>query len=180
MRRLAAYTEEAKWQGRGTIGHGFGLGEVDEEEVREVADLLKMNNLDLASTVPFEAGFSTPPLPLLNELGVKISLANDSILDHWEAFGTGDMLYKASIMAERFSLIDEYALSRMLGYVSNGKTTLYNEGSRVWPVEGDEASGVFIDASCSAEAVARRSSRKATLFKGNITHSSFLKNKVNF
>ena len=168
MKRLAAYTEEAGWQGRVTIGHGFGLGEVSLEEVGEMAEILAKAGIDLASTVPFEAGFSTPPIPLLHQKGVKVSLANDSIIDHWEAFGTGDMLYKASIMAERFSWIDEQSLGKALSFVTGGIIPLNSNGERVWPKVGDKANAVFVEASCSAEAVARRAERKATMFKGNI------------
>lgn len=169
IKRLAAYTKEAGMEGKVTIGHGFGLGEVSLEEVGEIGEVMANAGIDLVSTVPFEAGFSTPPIPLLDQKGVKVSLANDSILDHWEAFGTGDMLYKASIMAERFSLIDEKSLSRTLSFVTGGKTALDFEGNRVWPAVGDQADAVFIEASCSAEAVARKSKRKATMYKGNIT-----------
>lgn len=169
MKRLAAYAEKAGWQGRVTIGHGFGLGEVSSREVEEIAEIMVHSGIDLVSTVPFEAGFSTPPIPLLHQKGVKVSLANDSILDHWEAFGTGDMLYKASIMAERFSWIDEKSLSRALSFVTGGKTPLDSNGNRIWPAAGDQADAVFVEASCSAEAVARRSERKATMHKGKIT-----------
>ena len=43
---------------------------------------------------------------------------------------------------------------------------------------GDAASLVLIDASCSAEAVARRSERKAVFYKGNIVSGSlYLQNQ---
>ncbi|PJO45476.1 deaminase, partial [Lysinibacillus xylanilyticus] len=42
------------------------------------------------------------------------------------------------------------------------------EGNQIWPRVGDEANFVFVEASCSAEAVARRSNRTATMFKGSV------------
>jgi len=45
---------------------------------------------------------------------------------------------------------------------------LDTKGNRQWPMIGDEANLVFIDASCSAEAIARVSDRKAVMFKGSI------------
>ena len=41
-------------------------------------------------------------------------------------------------------------------------------GKRIWPNIGDEASMVFVEASCSAEAIARRSRRPAVMYKGNV------------
>lgn len=71
-------------------------------------------------------------------------------------------------MAERFNWIDEQSLAQTLGFITNGKTPLDQEGKRVWPKVGDEASMVFIEATCSAEAIARRSKRQAVMYKGNI------------
>ncbi|MFP3513698.1 deaminase, partial [Peribacillus sp. SIMBA_075] len=38
IKRLAAMTEEAGWQGRVTISHALGLGDVSLSEVSEVAE----------------------------------------------------------------------------------------------------------------------------------------------
>ena len=45
---------------------------------------------------------------------------------------------------------------------------LNDKGERVWPKAQDDASFVLVDASCSAEAVARISPRTATFHKGNL------------
>ena len=42
------------------------------------------------------------------------------------------------------------------------------KGERVWPKAQDDASFVLVDASCSAEAVARISPRTATFHKGQL------------
>lgn len=171
MKRLATLTEEAGWQGRVSIGHAFGLGDVPVKTAEDTAEVLAQAGIAIASTIPID--IPTPPIPLLHEKGVTVSLVNDSITDHWDPFGTGDVLYKASIMAERFSWIDEQSLARSLSFITGGKTPLDTEGKRIWPVVGDEASVVFVKASCSAEAVARRAERQAVMYKGNIV-SGFL------
>ncbi len=76
-------------------------------------------------------------------------------------------------MAERFAWIDEWSLGRALGFITGGKMPLNSEGERVWPTIGDKADAVFVEASCSAEAVARRSSRLAVMHKGKIVSGSF-------
>ncbi|EKS8365735.1 amidohydrolase family protein, partial [Bacillus cereus] len=100
--------------------------------------------------------------------GVKVSLGNDSITDHWSPFGTGDMLQKANRLAERFGWSDERSLGKALRFITGGKETLNNEGKRVWPNVGDEASFVLTNATCAAEAVARQTEKRLVVYKGNI------------
>jgi len=52
---------------------------------------------------------------------------------------------------------------------------LDDKGKQVWPVKGDDASFVLVDASCSAEAVARISPRQASFHKGNLASGSVQK-----
>ncbi|MGH1092531.1 deaminase [Bacillus mycoides] len=166
MKRLASLTEEAGWQGRVTISHALGLGGVTDKEAEEVAERLAALKIDITSTVPI--GKQVIPIPLLDKKGVKVSLGNDSITDHWSPFGTGDMLQKANRLAERFGWSDERSLGKALRFITGGKETLNNEGKRVWPNVGDEASFVLTNATCSAEAVARQTEKRVVMYKGNV------------
>ena len=47
IKRLAALTEEAGWQGRVTISHALGLGDVSLSEVSEVAEMLAQLRIDI-------------------------------------------------------------------------------------------------------------------------------------
>ncbi|MEK8196953.1 MULTISPECIES: amidohydrolase [Lysinibacillus] len=165
FKRLAALTEEAGWQGRVTISHAMALADVSREEATEVAALLAYHSIDITSSVPIG---QTIPIPLLDQKGVQISLGDDSITDHWSPFGMGDSLEKAGTLAERFGLSDEHSLAQSLKYITGGVTPLNSEGQLVWPNIGDEADVVFVEATCSAEAIARRARRVAVLFKGNV------------
>ncbi|HBJ00291.1 MAG TPA: deaminase, partial [Lysinibacillus sp.] len=51
------------------------------------------------------------------------------------------------------------------------KTPLNQVGEQIWPKVGDSANIVLVDASCAAEAIARKAQRKATIFNGNIVSS---------
>ncbi|CAG7648533.1 amidohydrolase [Paenibacillus allorhizosphaerae] len=165
FKRLASLTEEAGWQGRVTISHAFALADIPPEEAREVAELLAHRGISITSSVPIGR---TIPIPLLREQGVEVSLGDDSITDHWSPFGKGDSLEKAGTLAERFRLSDERSLGQALGFITGGITPLNEEGKRIWPNAGDEADLVFVDASCSAEAVARRARRAAVLYQGKL------------
>lgn len=164
FKRLAALTQEAGWQGRVTISHALAFADISHAEVNEVAELLAKQGISIASSVPIG---HTIPIPLLQEKGVNVSLGVDSVMDHWSPFGKGDSLEKAGTLAERFGLSDERSLGQTLRYITGGTTPLNKEGERAWPKVGDNADFVLVDASCSAEAVARRATRKAVVFTGN-------------
>lgn len=169
IQRLAHLTEEAGWQGRVTISHALALADIPLQEACEAAKLLARHGISITSSVPLAR---TIPIPLLRDHGVDVSLGDDSITDHWSPFGKGDSLEKAGTLAERFSLRDERSLGQALGFITGGVTPLNKEGERVWPKAGDNADIVLVEASCSAEAVARRSRRVATLFRGEVVSGS--------
>jgi len=163
--RLAALTEEAGWQGRVNISHALAPADISTEEAGRVAERLAEQRITITSSVPLGR---TIPIPLLSEKGVPVSLGDDSITDHWSPFGKGDSLEKAGTLAERFGLRDERSLGQALGYITGGVTPLDPHGQRMWPHVGDDADLVLVDASCSAEAVARRARRVAVFFQGNL------------
>jgi cytosine/adenosine deaminase-related metal-dependent hydrolase len=166
MKRIAALTEEAGWQGRVTISHAYGLGEVPASIAEEMAELLAGLRISIMTAVPID--IPTIPVPLLQAKGVHIGLGNDNITDHWHPFGTGDMLQKANRLAERFRWTDEHSLSRALGFVTGGLTPLDDKGNCVWPKARDMANAVFVQAGCSAEAVARQSPKKSVMYQGQM------------
>ncbi|MCM3497122.1 amidohydrolase [Paenibacillus lactis] len=163
FRHLADLTEQAGWQGRVTLSHALALADVSASEASEMAARLAELGISIASSVSLGR---TIPIPLLKRHGVSVSLGQDSIMDHWSPFGTGDNLAKACTLAERFGLSDERSLGQTLGFITGGITPLDMNGQWAWPKVGDAANAVIVDASCSAEAVARRPERKAVLHRG--------------
>jgi cytosine/adenosine deaminase-related metal-dependent hydrolase len=170
MKRLANLTKQAGWEGRVAISHAFGLGDVSKEEAVEVAGILKEAGISIVTSLP--SGRSIPPVNLLDELGIVVEVGNDNIYDSWWPTGNGDVLERAGRLIERFRWTNEVALSQALKYITGGKTPLDKEGNQVWPKAGDAANMILVDASCSAEAIARRSKRKAVFYKGNIVSGS--------
>ncbi|KZE50460.1 deaminase [Brevibacillus parabrevis] len=165
MKRLAAMTVDAGWQGRVAISHAFALGDIPVPEAEEMATILREAGITIISSVPFSRAI--PPVSLLHQNGVDVALGCDNIFDTWQPYGNGDVLERLWRLAERNRWLDELALSQSLRFITGGKTTLDANGTRLWPAVGEEASLVLVEASCLAEAIARRADRQAVFFKGS-------------
>ncbi|MBA9024731.1 amidohydrolase [Peribacillus huizhouensis] len=170
IKRLAQLTKEAGLQGKVAISHAFALGDIPPSEAEEMAELLADSGITIITSVPLDRRF--PPVGLLHRKGVSVAVGCDNIFDVWSPFGNGDVLERAGRLAEISRWADERSLAQTLQFITDGKIPLNSEGNQVWPQIGDEASIVFVEASCSAEAVARRSNRVATMFKGEIVSGS--------
>ncbi|WP_316570711.1 amidohydrolase [Neobacillus sp. YIM B06451] len=166
MKRLAYLTKQAGWEGRVAVSHAFGLGDVSKEEAIEMAQILRDAGISIVTSLP--GGRSIPPVDLLTEWGVNIAIGNDNIYDSWWPTGNGDVLERAGRLLERYRWTDEVSLGQSLKYITGGITPLDREGNQTWPKPGDTANMILVDASCSAEVMARRSARKAVFYKGNI------------
>jgi len=172
IKKLAQLTIEAGLQGKVSISHAFGLGDIPLSQAEEMAVLLAEAGITIISSVPIDRKF--PPMGLLRNKGVSVAVGCDNIFDVWSPFGNGDILENVARLAEISGWVDERSLAQTLSYITDGKTPLNYEGEQVWPKVGDEANIVLVDASCSAEAVARRATRVATMFRGELV-SSLLK-----
>lgn len=153
-------------KGRTYISHCFVLGKLEEAKQEAIAEKLADAQIGINSTIPF--GWLTMPVPTLMKYGVKIMTGNDSIVDHWSTFGTGSVLQKANLAAQLYGYVTEFSLSRMLKLATVGPLPLDDKGAQQWPKAGDVADLVFLDASCSAEAVSRMSPVKSLMYRGNV------------
>lgn len=164
IKRLLKVVEEAKWQNRVTISHGYCLGDLDKGELINICDSMKNLGVELSTTSPIDV--ACPPVPFIRDYGVKVNIINDNINDHWSPFGSGDLLERLSRMCEKFGIIEEYNLNKYLELITNGVSILDKDGNVLWPKANDKADIVFCEASCSAEAIARVSKRKAVMKDG--------------
>lgn len=170
MKRLAQLTKEAGLQGKVAISHAFGLGDISETQAEAMAEQLADSGITIITSVPLGRKF--PPVGLLHKKDFSVAVGCDNIFDVWSPFGNGDILERAGRLAEISRWIDEQSLAQTIYFITGGKTPLNSEGKQVWPQVGDEASVVLVEASCSAETIARRSKRVATMFKGEIVSGS--------
>ncbi|MEX3021889.1 amidohydrolase family protein [Kluyvera sp. STS39-E] len=157
-------------KGKLTISHGFALAMMNEQQVDEIATRMAAQQISIASTVPI--GTLHMPLKQLRDKGVTLMTGTDSVIDHWSPYGLGDMFEKANLYAQLYIRPNEQNLSRSLFLATGDVLPLNDKGEQVWPKAQDEASFVLVDASCSAEAVARISPRTATFHKGQLVWGS--------
>lgn len=150
------------------LSHCFALARLDKVKQEDVAAQLAEANIGIVSTIPF--GGLLMPIPTLYKHNVEVLTGNDSIVDHWNTFGSGSVLQKANLMAQLYGYSTEFSLSRSLKLATGNILPLDDKGNRQWPVAGSEASFVLVDASCSAEAVSRISPVKSLIFNGNIVY----------
>lgn len=170
MKRLAKLTKEAGLEGKVAISHAFGLGDISEVQAEAMAEILADAGITIITSVPLGRKF--PPVNLLHKKGVSVAVGCDNIFDVWSPFGNGDVLERGGRLAEISGWSNERALAQTLYFITGGKTPLNSEGEQIWPKVGDEASFVIVNASCSAETIARRSTRVSTMFKGEIVSGS--------
>lgn len=155
-----------KLKGKTFISHAFVLGHLALSETERIAGRLAEAGIGIVSSIPF--GTTVMPIPLLKKHGVEVLVGNDNIQDHWGTFGSGNMLQKTNLIAELYGYSSEWELSRTLGFATRQILPLDDKGDQQWPKAGNEANMVFVDASCSAEAVARISPVRSLVHKGNV------------
>lgn len=160
--------ENPALKGKTYLSHAFILGRVDKAKQEEMAEKLAASRIGIVTTVPF--GGLVMPIPTLLKYGVEVMLGNDSIVDHWNTFGSGSVLQKANLAAQLYGYSSEYALSRALKLATVGVVPLDDKGEQQWPKVGDKANFVLIDACCSAEAVSRISEIKSLVYNGHIVY----------
>ncbi|MBX3239422.1 MAG: amidohydrolase family protein [Chitinophagaceae bacterium] len=148
------------------ISHCFVLANLEERKQHEISEKLADAGIGIISTIPF--GSLVMPVPLLYKYGVDVRTGNDSIVDHWNTFGSGSVLQKANLAAQLYGYRTEFDLSRILKLATHNILPLDDKGNRQWPQTGDKADFVLVDASCSAEAVSRISPVRSLVHKGKI------------
>ncbi|PTX11415.1 cytosine/adenosine deaminase-related metal-dependent hydrolase [Pontibacter mucosus] len=153
-------------KGKTFISHAFVLARLENPKLEEVAEKLAAAQVGIISTIPF--GSIMMPIPTLYKYGVDVRTGNDSIIDHWNTFGSGSVLQKANLMAQLYGYSTEFELSRCLKLTTHNVLPLSDEGKRQWPQVGDIADMVLVDASCSAEAVSRISPVTSLIHQGKI------------
>ncbi|WP_278555418.1 amidohydrolase family protein [Elizabethkingia bruuniana] len=163
---ISKVNENPVLKGKTFLSHCFVLAKLDKTKQEEIAEKLANAKIGIMSTIPF--GGLIMPIPTLYKYGVNIGTGNDSIIDHWNTWGSGSVLQKANLMAQLYGYSTEFLLSRSLKLATYNILPLDDKGTQQWPKAGDTADVVLVDASCSAEAVSRISPVKSLIHQGNI------------
>ena len=157
--------ESPELKGKTFVSHAFALGNMDKVKLESLAEQLAAAEIGIISSIPF--GGLIMPIPTLLKYGVNVFTGNDSIVDYWNTMGTGSVLQKANLAAQLYGQTSEFGLSRMLKLATAGPIPLNDQGVQQWPKIGDVANIALIEASCSAEAVARMSPVRSLYHQGN-------------
>lgn len=160
--------ENPSLKGKTYLSHCFILAKLDKTKQEEMAEKLVEAQIGIVSTIPF--GSLVMPIPILYKHNVNVLTGNDSIVDHWNTFGTGSVLQKANLMAQLYGYSTEFLLSRSLKLATANVLPLDDKGNRQWPKAGDQADFVLVNASCSAEAVSRISNVESLVHQGNVVY----------
>ncbi|OCK53409.1 deaminase [Chryseobacterium sp. CBo1] len=160
--------ENPALKGKTFLSHCFVLGKLEKIKQEEIAEKLGNTQIGIISTIPI--GNLIMPLPLLKNHNVIVYTGNDSIVDHWNTYGTGSVLEKANLYAQLYGQSTEFLLSRSLKLATADLLPLDDKGVQQWPKNGDDADFVLVNASCSAEAVSRISKVESLIYKGNIVY----------
>lgn len=162
---LLKLTKESNWQNKVTVSHAFGLNDFKGDERKEFFQELADQQISIISSVPLDGVI--PPLEELRRYGVDVSLGCDNVYDSWSPFGDGNILEKLNRYAEIFGITTQDGLTDCMELVTGKKTV----GENLWLKEGDEATFILADSSCSAEFVARKSTVCTSYYKGNAVFS---------
>lgn len=160
--------ENPSLKGKTYLSHCFILAKLDKTKQEEMAEKLAEAQIGIVSTIPF--GNLIMPIPTLYKHNVTVLTGNDSIVDHWNTFGTGSVLQKANQMAQLYGYSTEFLLSRSLKLATANVLPLDDKGNQQWPKSGDQADFVLMNASCSAEAVSRISNVESLVHQGNVVY----------
>ncbi|RFS22799.1 deaminase [Chitinophaga silvatica] len=165
---ISKVNENPALKGKTFLSHCFVLGKLEKSKQEEIAEKLGNAQIGIVSTIPF--GGLIMPIPTLLKYNVDVATGNDSIIDHWNTWGSGSVLEKAKLMAQLYGYSTEFGLSRSLKLATHSIVPLDDKGNQQWPKPGDQANLVLVDASCSAEAVSRISPVKSLIHNGNVVY----------
>lgn len=165
---ISKVNENPVLKGKTWLSHCFVLAKLEPAKLQETVEKMANAKIGVVSTIPF--GGITMPIPTLYKHGVEVMTGNDSIIDHWNTFGSGSVLQKANLMAQLYGYTTEFELNRSLRLATCNILPLDEKGNRQWPKAGDIASFVLVDASCAAEAVSRISPVRSLVHSGNMVY----------
>lgn len=160
--------KEQDYKGSTAFSHAFGLSKLTPHMQKQFAKKLSEHNVEIMSTIPISINSQLIPIDIMRAEGVKVALGCDGFFDSWSPYVPGDVLEKVRNFCDYTGKSSERSLRESLSLITQGVTPLNGEGEQVWPMVGNDASFVFVEASCSAEAVARLPKNRQLMHKGKL------------
>lgn len=163
IERFAELTKQAGKEGRTVVSHAYCLGEVSEAASLQLAHKLNDAGVGIHTSVPID--HEMPRIDQLLQAGVKVGVGCDNILDAWSPFGNGDLLARASRLAEKFKWRTDDELMRVYPLISSGALV---------PKVGDRADFMLVNAKNAMHAVAAAPKREAVFSGGKLVGGEWL------
>lgn len=163
IERFAELTKQAGKEGRTVVSHAYSLGEVSEDASLQLAHKLNDAGVGIHTSVPID--HEMPRIDQLLQAGVKVGVGCDNILDAWSPFGNGDLLARASRLAEKFKWRTDDELMRVYPLISSGALV---------PKVGDRADFMLVNAMNAMHAVAAAPKREAVFSGGKLVGGEWL------
>ncbi|WP_231891446.1 amidohydrolase family protein [Paenibacillus swuensis] len=156
---VADYTAQGNKQGRVAVSHAYCLGMVSEQEAASTLDAVREAGVTILSSVPTDRPM--PSADALARAGVTFRLGTDNINDAWSPYGNGDMLQRASRLAEKSGWVTDEQLISTYALATERSLT---------PLVGEEASFMLVDALNVQHAMASAPRREAVFSKGHLVY----------
>lgn len=150
---------------RVVVSHAFCLGDAAPAVQDAYAQKLADAGIGIISAVPGDR--NVPPLFKLEDAGVRVAIASDSLRDTWNQLGNGDLLERAMLLAYRTALRTDAELERALALATRaGAELLGLSGYGLAP--GAEASLVLLHGQNLAELVVAKPPRALVVKRGRV------------
>jgi cytosine deaminase len=163
LHRIAARTRASGLNGRVSVSHAYGLGDVAPEVVDRVAAALAEAGVSIMTNAPGDRAF--PPILQLRAAGVRVFTGNDNIQDAWWPYGNGDMLQRAMLVGYRSGFYTDEELRVALHMATEAGAAVLEKSGYGLKV-GNEATFVVVKAPNAAAAVAAVPADRAIVRSG--------------
>ncbi|MFM0082362.1 amidohydrolase family protein [Paraburkholderia sediminicola] len=163
LHRIAARTIASGLNGRVSVSHAYGLGDVAPEVVDRVAAALAEAGVSILTNAPGDRAF--PPILQLRAAGVRVFTGNDNIQDAWWPYGNGDMLQRAMLVGYRSGFYTDDELRVALHMATEAGAAVLGKSGYGLKV-GNEATFVVVKAPNAAAAVAAVPADRAIVRNG--------------
>ncbi|MGY3440162.1 amidohydrolase family protein [Bradyrhizobium sp. USDA 4473] len=164
VEQIAARTRALGMEGRVTVSHAYGLGDIPADALKKTADSLARSGVAIMTNAPGARPF--PPVATLRKAGVTVFSGNDNIRDSWWPYGDGDMLGRAMMIGYRSGFYTDEELAIAFDMVTAaGAKALRLDGYGLHV--GAKADFVTLNAVHIQEAVVARPSGRS-VYKGGV------------
>jgi cytosine/creatinine deaminase len=163
LHRIASRTRAAGLNGRVSVSHAYGLGDVAPEVVDRIAAALAEAGVSIMTNAPGDRAF--PPILQLRAAGVRVFTGNDNIQDAWWPYGNGDMLQRAMLVGYRSGFYTDEELGVALHMATEAGAAVLGKSGYGLKV-GNEATFVVVKAPNAAAAIAAVPAERAIVRSG--------------